>query len=184
MTLRHFSTFRFIQSVLNVTKTFQLDGFDVDWEFPAWLGADDREKIHFVQLLQELRKEFDRSGQKLILTIAVAAPQAIIDQSYFVPEIAEYVLEVEIAGCKMLQTIVTNCWFFQTHRLYKPNVVRLSFLCLVFPGDGFECPFIPPLYRNGLFVHFKREFLCSILDSEGNATGKDRHWHTKLRSLL
>jgi len=82
---------RFIQSVLNVTKTFHLDGFDVDWEFPAWLGADDRERIHFVQLLQELRKEFDRSGQKLILTVAVAAPQAIVDQSYSVPEMAEYV---------------------------------------------------------------------------------------------
>lgn len=82
--------FRFIRSVLNVTKTYHLDGFDVDWEFPAWIGADDREKIHFVQLLQELRKEFDHSGQKLLLTVAVAAPQAIIDQSYSVPEIAEY----------------------------------------------------------------------------------------------
>lgn len=67
-----------------------MDGFDVDWEFPAWIGADDRERIHFVQLLQELRKEFDRSGQKLLLTVAVAAPQAIVDQSYSVPEMAEY----------------------------------------------------------------------------------------------
>lgn len=83
--------FRFIRSVLNVTKAFHLDGFDVDWEFPAWLGAVDREKIYFVQLLQELRKEFDRSGRRLILTVAVAAPQAIVDQSYYVPEMAEYV---------------------------------------------------------------------------------------------
>lgn len=87
------STCRFIKSVLNITKALNLDGFDVDWEFPAWLGADDREKIHFVQLLQELRKEFDRSGQRLILTVAVAAPQAIVDQSYIVPAMAEYVYQ-------------------------------------------------------------------------------------------
>jgi len=75
-----------------VTKTFHLDGFDIDWEFPAWLGANDREKIYFVQLLQELRKEFDRSDQRLLLTVAVAASQAIIDQSYSIPEMAEYAL--------------------------------------------------------------------------------------------
>lgn len=69
-----------------------MDGIDVDWEFPAWLGSDNRQKIYFVQLLEELRKEFDHSGRKLILTVAVAAPQAIVDQSYSVPEIAEYVL--------------------------------------------------------------------------------------------
>lgn len=60
-----------------------------------------------MQLLQELRKEFDRSGQKLILTVAVAAPQAIIDQSYFVPEMAEYVLDV-VVSCKIFETIVMD----------------------------------------------------------------------------
>ena len=83
------SFYSFIKSVLNITKTFGLDGLDLDWEFPAWMGSNDREKIHFVQLLQELRKEFNRSGQKLLLTAAVAAPEAIIDQSYNVPAIAE-----------------------------------------------------------------------------------------------
>ncbi|KAG5309307.1 CHIA chitinase, partial [Acromyrmex insinuator] len=91
MVKNHANRKKFIQSVLNITKTFHLDGFDVDWEFPAWLGADEREKIHFAQLLQELRKEFDRSGQKLILTVAVAAPQAIVDQSYSIPEMAEHI---------------------------------------------------------------------------------------------
>lgn len=75
--------------MLNVTKRFQFDGLDLDWEFPAWFEPKEKQKIHFVQLLHEIRKEFDHRSEKLILSVAVAAPQAIIDQSYDVPEIAE-----------------------------------------------------------------------------------------------
>ena len=91
MAKKHATRKQFIQSVLNVTKIMKLDGLDVDWEFPAWLGQDERQRIYFVQLLQELRKEFDRSGRKLLLSIAVAAPPDIVDQSYNVPQIAELV---------------------------------------------------------------------------------------------
>ncbi|XP_032674798.1 chitinase-3-like protein 2 isoform X2 [Odontomachus brunneus] len=122
MVKNHANRKKFIQSVLNVTKTFQLDGFDVDWEFPAWLGADDREKIHFMQLLQELRKEFDRSGQKLILTIAVAAPQAIIDQSYFVPEIAEHVDFINL----MSYDYHFYVWYFPVTDLNAPLFPRCT----------------------------------------------------------
>lgn len=75
--------------MLNVTKSFGFDGLDLDWEFPAWLGADDLEKIHFVQLLEELQREFHRAEQPLILSVAVAAPQAIVDQSYDVLDMAK-----------------------------------------------------------------------------------------------
>uniref|UniRef100_A0A0C9RT37 CHIA_1 protein n=1 Tax=Fopius arisanus TaxID=64838 RepID=A0A0C9RT37_9HYME len=81
----------FINSVLNITRMYNLDGLDVDWEFPAWLGGKERERIYFVQLLQELRRAFDKSGRELILSVAVAAPAAIIDESYNVPQIAEHV---------------------------------------------------------------------------------------------
>lgn len=91
MVKNHANRKRFIKSVLNVTKTFGFDGLDLDWEFPAWLGADEREKIRFVQLLEELRREFYRAKETLILSVAVAAPQAIVDQSYIVAEMAKYV---------------------------------------------------------------------------------------------
>ncbi|XP_076234093.1 chitinase-3-like protein 2 isoform X2 [Calliopsis andreniformis] len=87
----HVNRKRFIKSVLNVTKSFGFDGLDLDWEFPAWLGADDMEKVHFLQLLEELRKEFYHAKETLILSVAVAAPQAIVDQSYDVVEMAQYV---------------------------------------------------------------------------------------------
>nr|XP_031831642.1 acidic mammalian chitinase-like [Nomia melanderi] len=90
MVKNHTNRKRFIKSVLNVTKSFGFDGLDLDWEFPAWLGADDREKIHFTQLLQEIRREFQRAQETLILSVAVAAPQAIVDQSYEVAEMAKY----------------------------------------------------------------------------------------------
>ena len=45
--------------------------------------------MHFAQLIYELRKEFNHSGRKLTLSAAVAAPQAIIDQSYEVPHLSE-----------------------------------------------------------------------------------------------
>lgn len=96
---------RFIKSVLEAIKMLCLDGLDVDWEYPSWLHkekttdnvmsfrnfelGDEREKIHFVQLIEELRMAFDRSGCKLLLSIAVGAPKAIVDQSYNVGQIFE-----------------------------------------------------------------------------------------------
>ncbi|XP_054011401.1 chitinase-3-like protein 2 isoform X1 [Hylaeus anthracinus] len=91
MVKNHSNRKRFINSVLNVTKSFGFDGLDLDWEFPAWLGADDLEKLHFTQLLIELQREFQRAKEPLILSVAVAAPQAIVDQSYNVVEMAKYV---------------------------------------------------------------------------------------------
>ncbi|XP_012530246.1 chitinase-3-like protein 2 isoform X1 [Monomorium pharaonis] len=122
MVKNHANRKKFIQSVLNVIKTFHLDGFDVDWEFPAWLGADDREKIHFVQLLQELRKEFDHSGQKLILTVAVAAPQAIVDQSYNIPEMAEHIDFVNL----MSYDYHFYVWYFPVTDLNAPLFPRCT----------------------------------------------------------
>ncbi|XP_011160586.1 chitinase-3-like protein 2 [Solenopsis invicta] len=122
MVKNHANRKKFIQSVLNVIKTFRLDGFDVDWEFPAWLGADVREKIHFVQLLEELRKEFDRSGQKLILTVAVAAPQAIVDQSYSIPEMAEHIDFINL----MSYDYHFYVWYFPVTDLNAPLFPRCT----------------------------------------------------------
>lgn len=85
----HLSLYRFIRSVLAAAKSLRLDGLDVDWEFPAWLDADARQKIHFVQLLYELKRAFTKRKHKLVLSAAVAASEAMIDQCYNVPEIAE-----------------------------------------------------------------------------------------------
>lgn len=81
--------FSFIRSVLQVIQEYKLDGLDLDWEFPAWANPGSRQRINFVQLIYELRKEFDHSGRNLVLSAAVAAPRVLIDECYNIPEIAE-----------------------------------------------------------------------------------------------
>jgi GH18 family chitinase len=65
-----------------------LDGLDFDWEFPAW-QSDRMERVHFTQLLMELRNELNRRRSTLLVSVAVAAPQPIIDAAYDIPQMAE-----------------------------------------------------------------------------------------------
>ncbi|KAF7993192.1 hypothetical protein HCN44_006252 [Aphidius gifuensis] len=81
----------FIRSVLNIINKYNFDGLDIDWEFPTYSDSIKREKIFFVQLLQETKHAFDKSGKKLILSAAVAAPVSIVDTSYNIPNIADHV---------------------------------------------------------------------------------------------
>ncbi|XP_076637328.1 chitinase-3-like protein 2 isoform X1 [Colletes latitarsis] len=122
MVKNHANRKRFIKSVLNVTKSFGFDGLDLDWEFPAWLGANELEKIHFIQLLEELRKEFQQAKQTLILSVAVAAPQAIVDQSYNVVEMAKYVDFVNL----MTYDYHFYVWYYPITGLNAPLFPRSS----------------------------------------------------------
>jgi GH18 family chitinase len=65
-----------------------LDGIDFDWEFPAWY-SDKMERVHFTQLLMELRKELNRRHSTLLVSVAVAAPQPVIDAAYDIAQMAE-----------------------------------------------------------------------------------------------
>ena len=65
-----------------------MDGLDFDWEFPAWY-SDKMERVRFTQLLMELRNEVNRRHSTLLLSVAVAAPQPIIDAGYDVAQMAE-----------------------------------------------------------------------------------------------
>lgn len=47
------------------------------------------ERVHFTQLLRELRDELNRRHSTLLLSVAVAAPQPVIDTSYDIVEMAE-----------------------------------------------------------------------------------------------
>jgi GH18 family chitinase len=61
---------------------------DFDWEFPAW-QSDKKERVHFTQLLMELKDELNRRHSKLLVSVAVAAPKPIIDDSYDIPQMVE-----------------------------------------------------------------------------------------------
>lgn len=74
-------------------RQYKLDGIDLDWEFPnEILDGDKRQKIHFSQLLYEIRMEINRQERhKFLLSVAVAAPPFIVDNSYNVAFMNKYV---------------------------------------------------------------------------------------------
>jgi len=68
---------RFSLSCLKIVTKYQLDGLDVDWEYPVTGGKPDdhkrkSDKENYVLLLQQLRRDMDEysHGRHLLLTVA------------------------------------------------------------------------------------------------------------------
>jgi chitinase len=79
----------FIGSAVEFITRHQLDGLDIDWEFPALPGATNNyrpeDKKNYTQLLKELRQSFDKLekklGRPLYLTAAVGSSQEFLDHT-------------------------------------------------------------------------------------------------------
>ncbi|XP_046962124.1 chitinase-3-like protein 1 [Vanessa cardui] len=95
MVVNHASRKVFIKSIKYMLRNYSLDGIDLDWEFPAVKVYQNslrkRERQHFSQLLREIRTEYIREKRNYLLTVAVAAPQIIVDAAYDVDQINMYV---------------------------------------------------------------------------------------------
>jgi chitinase len=76
----------FEDSVMVFLTQYDLDGLDIDWEYPGMPGAGHpfrpEDKQNFTALLRELRERFDRvarrSGKRLYLTVAMGASDDVI----------------------------------------------------------------------------------------------------------
>ena len=72
---------RFVESAVDFVRRHDLDGFDVDWEYPGLPGAGNphrpEDKENFTALMSELRSALDRDGaarkRRLLLTLAAGA---------------------------------------------------------------------------------------------------------------
>lgn len=66
----------FVESIIDFINEYNLDGLDIDWEYPGLPGIgnpyrpEDRE--NFTALMKELREAMDATGQELTLTFAAA----------------------------------------------------------------------------------------------------------------
>jgi chitinase len=80
---------KFIESVVGFVKKYQLDGLDIDWEYPGQAGAGNKfrpeDKGNFTLLLKELRARFDREGKalhrRLLLSIAAGASDHFLQET-------------------------------------------------------------------------------------------------------
>jgi chitinase len=75
----------FEDSVMQFLTRYDLDGLDIDWEYPGMPGAGHpfrpEDKQNFTSLVKELRERFDasaRRGRRLYLTIAMGASDEVI----------------------------------------------------------------------------------------------------------
>lgn len=75
----------FEDSVMQFLTRYDLDGLDIDWEYPGMPGSGHsfrpEDKQNFTSLLRELRERFDasaRRGRRLYLTIAMGASDEVI----------------------------------------------------------------------------------------------------------
>ncbi|XP_063217646.1 probable chitinase 2 [Bacillus rossius redtenbacheri] len=78
----------FIASTVKFIQEHGFDGLDLDWEFPGKRGGSPSDKQNFVQLVKELRQEFDRHGW--LLTAALGAAEDTIDGGYDVPQLSQH----------------------------------------------------------------------------------------------
>lgn len=84
----------FAQSCLDAVEKYNLDGIDIDWEYPcsdaAGIGADPRDKENFTALLAALREYL---GKDRIVSVAVGASRRCIADTQMdkVAEIVDYV---------------------------------------------------------------------------------------------
>ncbi len=80
---------RFIASVVDFLRRYDLDGLDIDWEYPGIAGAGHRfraeDKQDFTALLVGLRARFDGEEKKLhrhwALTIAAGANEEFLEHT-------------------------------------------------------------------------------------------------------
>ncbi len=66
----------FIQSVIDFINDYEIDGLDIDWEYPGLPGIGNpyrpEDKENFTALMKGLREAMDATGRKLTLTFAAA----------------------------------------------------------------------------------------------------------------
>lgn len=101
MIKNHTNRMEFVDSVMHVLRKYQLDGIDLDWEFPNTYNEGRR---HFTKLLHDIRKAFQ---QEYLLSVAVAALEGIAYFAYDIQVINQYCDYVNVMVRRHLKMFVS-----------------------------------------------------------------------------
>jgi len=93
----------FIDSVVAFVERYNLDGLDIDWEYPGMIGNGNRfrpeDKQNYTLLLKELRERFNREEKKLhrrlFITIATGSSKEFLGHTEMA-EVQKYVDTVNL----------------------------------------------------------------------------------------
>ena len=107
----------FVQSVVDFLDLYELDGLDIDWEYPGMPGAGHpfraEDKRNFTTLLKNLHREFEHHARKthhrLFLTFAAGAS-------------AEYVAHTELGKLQKYVDTVN----LMAYDYYEPSSSRIT----------------------------------------------------------
>lgn len=170
----------FANSCLNIINTYNLDGIDLDWEYPV-SGACDlikcrpQDKYNFTLLLQEVRNQI---GNNKILSIAAGADKFYIDNTEMniIAQICDYI------------NLMTYNFGYDVHdaNLYPTNSYSSGFSCSqsvnLFLNAG-----VPPKKLNlgiPFFGYYHNEYLSYevLSDKYINKNGWTRYWDNKAKA--
>jgi chitinase len=94
---------KFAKSNVDIVRQYDLDGVDIDWEYPAMRGEEGNiyrpeDKQNFTMMFEEIRAELDKlsaqTGKKYLLTAAVGGSKSFVNNTEMdkVAKILDYIL--------------------------------------------------------------------------------------------
>ncbi|MCF7567233.1 glycoside hydrolase family 18 protein [Sabulilitoribacter arenilitoris] len=97
---------KFVKSTIDFIKEYDLDGTDMDWEYPGMRGAGNtfrkEDTQNFTALMKELREGLDATGKDMTLTFASAGWERYYDhiETLEVMKYADYmnIMTYDLAG--------------------------------------------------------------------------------------
>lgn len=98
---------KFAKSCVETVEKYNLDGIDIDWEYPTldWAGieASPDDKQNYTAMLEAVRAAFDRVNPALLLTVAVGCDRYFIAATEMdrVAALCDYVsiMTYDMRGC-------------------------------------------------------------------------------------
>ena len=95
---------KFVESVVRFIKEYNLDGLDIDWEYPGMEGIGNpyipEDKENFTSLMRELREAMNDIGKEQVLTFAAAGWERYFDHIEL-DEVMPYVTYMNIMSYDM-----------------------------------------------------------------------------------